>query len=264
MTLRVNQRENSIDEYETKLKDAGINANIVEGLSTALTLESPVSVQSLPGFEQGHVSVQDSAAQIAANLLGESTGRRLLDACSAPGGKTAHALEQGEWQHVVALDQDADRLSRVNDTLMRLNLATRAELHCADAANTDTWWDNTPFDAILLDAPCSGTGVIRRHPDIKLLRRVNDIEKLVGIQRQLLKALWKTLAPGGRMVYATCSVLKKENEQQIRWFLNEQSDASEIALELPYGKNRSTGTVQILPGDAGMDGFFYATLEKAK
>jgi len=263
MTLRVNQLKLSTSHYLEQLNAAGITAATVDGLSTALTLENAVSVQSLPGFDDGHVSVQDAAAQIAAYVLGTGKAKRLLDACSAPGGKTAHALEYGLWRQVIALDQDADRLSRVHDTLQRLQLEGRHELHCADAANTQSWWNGVPFDSILLDAPCSGTGVIRRHPDIKLLRRENDIEKLIAAQRALLTALWQTLAAGGTLLYSTCSILKDENEEQINWFLSEHADASESAIELSFGTSRSIGSVQILPGEHGMDGFFYALLVKS-
>lgn len=263
MTLRVNQRRLSAADYAEQLKGVQIEATPIAGLSAALMLATPVPVHSLPDFDKGHVSVQDGAAQIAAQLLGDGNGKRLLDACSAPGGKTAHALEYGQWRQVIALDQDADRLLRVNETLQRLQIDGRHELHCANAADTNTWWDGKPFDAILLDAPCSGTGVIRRHPDIKLLRRENDIDKLVATQKALLNTLWETLVPGGQMLYATCSVLKQENEAQISWFLAEHSDASEVAVNSPFGSSRSIGSIQILPGEHGMDGFFYALLVKS-
>ncbi len=251
MTLRVNQKQLTTDAYLEKLKDADIDGVRVDAVPSAITLESPVSVQSLPGFEQGWVSVQDAAAQKCAMRLGDGAGKRLLDACSAPGGKTAQAMEQGNWRQVVALDQDPGRLARVDETLQRLNFTSNYELHCADASNLDTWWDSTLFDSVLLDAPCSGTGVIRRHPDIKLLRRDNDIEKLVAMQRRLLTNLWQTLAPGGHLLYATCSILKDENEHQIDWFLQQRSDAKAGQLE------------QILPGEQGMDGFFFASLVKS-
>jgi len=264
MTLRVNQRRLNTADYQQQLQESGIEASIINGINSALILENPSPVQSLPNFDRGFVSVQDGAAQIAAQLLGTGNGKRLLDACSAPGGKTAHALEYGDWSEVVALDQDADRLSRVADTLQRLSFDGRFTLQCADAADTDNWWDSKTFDSILLDAPCSGTGVIRRHPDIKSLRRDSDIETLVELQQKLLTKLWQTLVPGGHLLYATCSVLKDENENQIRRFLTQQDDAREIEIELPFGHQRSTGCVQILPGEHGMDGFFYASLVKAQ
>lgn len=262
MILRVNQRQNSTDSYWQQLRAAGIAATKVEQLDSALRLDSAVPVQQLPGFDQGTVSVQDGAAQLAVHLLGNSDGLRLLDACAAPGGKTAHAIESGSWKEVVALDQDAGRLVRVQQTLKRLQLADACQLVCADASDTDEWWNGLAFDAILIDAPCSGTGVIRRHPDIKLLRRDQDIAALVSTQRKLLKALWEILAPGGRLVYATCSILKAENEQQIEWFLQQQADASELAIDIPYGIQHSAGSAQLLPGDNGFDGFFYAVLTK--
>jgi len=263
MTLRINRRCVSADDYVQQLKESGIDASFVKGLGSAITLEKPAPVQRLPNFENGYFSVQDGAAQIAAPLLGVGERKRLLDACAAPGGKTAHALEYGEWSQVVALDHDADRLLRVKDTLQRLKFDGRYELYCADAAETQKWWDGNAFDSILLDAPCSGTGVIRRHPDIKLLRRESDIEQLVTVQRKLLNALWETLAPGGQLLYVTCSVLKDENERQISWFLDQKADAREINIDLPFGSKRSAGRVQILPGEHDMDGFFYALLARS-
>jgi len=263
MTLRVNRRMVSADDYLQQLIEAEIQASPIDGLQAAINLASPVAVQKLPNFEKGYVSVQDGAAQIAAQLLGNGKDNRLLDACSAPGGKTAHALEYGQWRQVVALDHDADRLARVGETLRRLSVEDRCELHCADAADTQHWWDKKPFERILLDAPCSGTGVIRRHPDIKLLRREQDIETLVATQRKILTALWDTLAPGGQLLYATCSILKDENEEQISWFLGEHDDAREMQVDTPFGSKRANGCVQILPGEHGMDGFFYALLVKS-
>jgi len=263
MTLRVNQQQTSTADYLQQLNAHTINASTINGLDSAVTLERPASVYSLPHFDDGFVSVQDGAAQIAAQLLGRGKGLRLLDACCAPGGKTAHALEHGQWAQVVALDHDTDRLTRVSDTLKRLKFNDRFELCCADATDTKSWWDGTNFDAILLDAPCSGSGVIRRHPDIKLLRRENDIENLVAVQRKLLNATWQTLASGGHLLYATCSVLKDENERQISWFLEQTNDASEVEIDLPFGTLQSVGRLQILPGEQGMDGFFYALLVKS-
>jgi len=266
MTLRVNQRHHTTEQYLKLLADYELHATPVECVPSALVLENATSVHDLPGFSDGQVSVQDAAAQIAGPLLSECSdkgaGMRLLDACSAPGGKTAHALECGDWQQVVALDHDAERLQKVGETLDRLVLHDRALLQSADAANLDSWWDKQAFDSILLDAPCSGTGVIRRHPDIKLLRRASDIDELVKTQQALMLALWSTLKPGGRMLYATCSILKVENEQQLSWFMQQHSDAKPIPLSLGVGQIRESGCVQILPGEQGMDGFFYALLEK--
>ncbi len=263
MTLRVNQSKIKCEDYLHKLDSAGIQATRSDAIETAIQLQSPVAVQSLPAFEQGEVSVQDAAAQYAAVVLGRGEGQRLLDACAAPGGKTAHALEHGQWDEVVALDQDADRLARVEETLMRLQLSDRCQLQCADAANTEQWWDKKQFDVILLDAPCSGTGVIRRHPDIKLLRRNTDIDQLVQTQQQLLHSLWKTLKPGGKLLYATCSVLKPENEHQVNRFLEQQEDAALAEFDLPVGLARPNAGIQILPGDQELDGFFYSLLVKA-
>ena len=262
MTLRVNERHHSAEQYKAVLDNYELQANLVDDVPSALVLEHPSSVHDLPGFVDGHVSVQDAAAQIAASLLGKGSGKRLLDACSAPGGKTAHALEFGDWQQVVALDHDAERLQKVGETLDRLALSDRAILHSADAADLDSWWDKQAFDSILLDAPCSGTGVIRRHPDIKLLRRASDIDELVKTQQALMHALWSTLKVGGHMLYATCSILKAENEHQLSWFTKQHSNAKQIPLSLGVGRVTETGCVQILPGEQGMDGFFYALLEK--
>lgn len=253
MTLRVNQRHGSTEDYLQQLVEAGINATAVPGVPAALLLDNPVPVTQLPGFDAGLVSVQDAAAQLAATYLAQHApmGGRLLDACAAPGGKTAHALEQGVFSPVWALDQDATRLERVAETLARLGLSDACHLQAVDAADLAHWWDDTPFDAVLLDAPCSGTGVIRRHPDIKLLRRDSDIQTLVDLQASLLDSLWQTVKPGGLLLYATCSVLKCENEEQVAAFLARTEDA--------YACEQSR---QILPGEQGMDGFFYAPLRK--
>ncbi|MGQ7845986.1 16S rRNA (cytosine(967)-C(5))-methyltransferase RsmB [Granulosicoccus sp. 3-233] len=253
MTLRVNLRHGTLEQYRQRLLTAGISSRTLPELPAALCLDNPVPVSQLPGFDAGDVSVQDAAAQLAAAYLARHapTGGRLLDACSAPGGKTAHALESGLFADVLALDQDALRLERVADTLQRLGLADACQLQAVDAAEIAQWWDQVPFDAVLLDAPCSGTGVIRRHPDIKLLRRDTDIDALAVLQAGLLDSLWQTLRPGGLMLYATCSILKRENEQQIAAFVERTADAELLEPSR-----------QILPGESGMDGFFYAPLRK--
>lgn len=253
MTLRVNHRSASTEDYQQRLLAAGIPSHEVPEAPSALQLENPVPVAQLPGFEAGQVSVQDAAAQLAAGYLARfaPAGGRLLDACSAPGGKTAHALEQGAFSEVVALDQDASRLERVAETLKRLGLADGCRVQAVDASDLSSWWDELPFDAVLLDAPCSGTGVIRRHPDIKLLRRDSDIQTLVTVQASLLDNLWMTVKPGGLLLYATCSILKCENEEQLAAFLARTPDAVDC------GESR-----QILPGEQGMDGFFYAPIRK--
>ncbi len=270
MTLRVNTLQTSVSDYQQTLKDNDINCQAHNLATDALILQQPLSVEKLPGFFEGKVSVQDAAAQMAARLLqfdqlAQRSEIRVLDACSAPGGKTGHLLETAqhffkpEQIHCVALDKDADRLQKVADNLKRLNLS--AQLIAADAAEVTSWWDGKPFDRILIDAPCSGTGVIRRHPDIKLLRRNTDITELVNTQRSILQALWPLLADGGLLAYATCSVFKEENEQQIDWFLQHHTNA--VELEISYKKPLSAKYGwQIPPAWNDMDGFYYAVLQK--
>ncbi|WP_249976158.1 16S rRNA (cytosine(967)-C(5))-methyltransferase RsmB [Vreelandella olivaria] len=262
MTLRVNQRHNDREAYLGQLTEKGLNGRLCLHSPDGITLDAPCDVTSLPGFDEGDVSVQDEAAQLSAVLLGPALaprpGAHVLDACCAPGGKTAHLLEQFDIA-LTALDSDNQRLARVDDTLNRLGLA--AELQHADATQRD-WWSGTPFDAILLDAPCSGTGVIRRHPDIKKLRRKDDIRQLAKLQRQLLDNLWPLLRTGGTLLYATCSVLPEENAEQIEAFLARTPDAitttpGDIAWGIPSGKGR-----QLFPEQNSHDGFFYARLEK--
>lgn len=253
MTLRVNIQRLSRDHFLQRLQRHGMSARIIDDAPEALQLDEAVPVSELPGFAQGHVSVQDAAAQLAAAQLIHYApeGGRLLDACAAPGGKTAHSLESGHFSNVLALDQDPERLERLEENLSRLNLSARVSVKCADARCVEQWWDGVPFEAILLDAPCSGTGVIRRHPDIKILRRPTDIATLSEIQAQLLDTLWGTLAEGGVLLYATCSILKEENEEQVHAFLRRFPDAC-----------LANGCRQILPSDNGMDGFFYAPIVK--
>ncbi len=259
MTLRVNALRNSRDDYAAQLQAAGIIAHPVPLAPQALTLEKPVDVAQLPGFGDGAVSVQDAAAQLVAPLLNLAPGQRVLDACAAPGGKTAHLLESESQLQVQALDSDAQRLTRVEDTLRRLQLA--AELRHGDAADPQDWWDGKAFDRILLDAPCSGSGVIRRHPDIKLLRTAQDIVALAQQQRRLLDALWPLLAQGGILLYATCSVLMAENQHNLAQFLATHSDAREQPIDTDWGHTQTPGR-QLLPGEHGMDGFYYARLMK--
>ncbi|MGZ5000769.1 MAG: SAM-dependent methyltransferase, partial [Methylomonas sp.] len=215
----------------------------------------------LPGFNQGRVSVQDLAAQLAAKLLDVQPGQRVLDLCAAPGGKTAAILErQPEVQSLLAVDVAEQRLSRVTDNLQRLKL--KADTLVADASQPETWAAGRQFERILLDAPCSGFGVIRRHPDIKLLRRETDIAALQSLQSRILEAAWQMLVPGGVLLYATCSVLKQENELQIEEFLSHHADAEEIPIHGAWGTARPHGR-QILTGNLQMDGFYYARLGKA-
>jgi len=262
MTLRVNLRRQSRDDYAARLAAAEFPCRALPEVASALTLERPVDVAALPGFADGCASVQDAAAQLAAVLLEPETGQRVLDACAAPGGKTAHILEHApDLATVVAVDIDAPRLDRVRENLERLGL--QAQLCAGDAAVPEGWWDGVPFERILLDAPCSATGVIRRHPDIKTLRRADDLQALTRTQARLLDALWPLLAPGGMLLYATCSVLKRENTDQIDAFLRRQPDAAERAVDVPWARACEHGS-QILPGDAGMDGFYYARLVKAQ
>ena len=261
MTLRVNSRCGDRAGYLAQLAEAGIGARAAAFAATAIYLDEPQAVDLLPGFAAGAVSVQDEAAQLCAQLLAPAPGERVLDACSAPGGKACHLLErQPGIAELVALDVDGERLGRVADNLHRLGLS--ATLRTADAAALSSWWDGRPFDRILLDAPCSASGVIRRHPDIKLLRQRDDIGRLAATQGALLAALWATLKPGGRLLYATCSVLPAENDAVVSDFSARQPDARLVAIDVPWGAATACGR-QLLPTPGGPDGFYYALLEKA-
>ena len=256
MWLRNNMRSQSRDEYLAQLAEADIPATSGKG-SDAILLESPKDVMQLPGFETGAVSVQDGAAQWAATLLAPVDGELILDACAAPGGKTCHLLERANIE-LVAVDFDANRLERVQQNLDRL--ALNAKLVHGDAADIDAWWSGDKFDRILLDAPCSATGVIRRHPDIKWLRKQADIEELAQLQSKILDHCWKWLKSGGTLLYATCSILPQENAQQISAFLERTDDATLVAIsEQP---NPDDIGWQITPGMENMDGFYYARLVK--
>jgi 16S rRNA (cytosine967-C5)-methyltransferase len=249
MTLRVNRRRVEALSYLSRLQEAGLEARHLE--NEALTLTRPVPVERLPGFSVGDVSVQDAGAQLAARLLDVQNGQRVLDACAAPGGKTAHLLELADVD-MTALDADAVRLQRVGATLDRLGLTAR--LQAADAARLDAWWDGKPFDRVLLDAPCSASGVVRRHPDIKWLRRPQDIAAFAQQQRRLLDALWKVLARGGKLLYATCSVFNEEDRAMTEDFAARHSDAH-ILGGMP-------GRDGLLLPDHEHDGFYYALLRK--
>jgi len=251
MTLRVNRRHGTAADYLAQLTALGLSAHIIE--PDALQLDKPVPVDKLPGFFAGLVSVQDAGAQYAAHLLDVHDGMRVLDACAAPGGKTAHILECAQVE-MVAVDKDEKRLQRVAGNLQRLGLS--AQLLAGDAAEPEAWWDVQPFDRILADVPCSASGVVRRHPDIKWLRRSTDIAGFAAQQLNILRALWRLLAPDGKLLYATCSVFQQENEQVITAFLAQQPAARRLPIALPES---STG--QILPNDQH-DGFFYALLQK--
>lgn len=260
MTLRVNARTDSREAYLEELAAQGIGAVSAAYTTHGVTLERATDVRQLPGFAQGHVSVQDAAAQLSASLLDLHPAQRVLDACAAPGGKTAQILEtERGLEAMVAVERDPGRLAVLRDTLQRLRL--EAELVQADAADTDSWWDGTAFDRVLLDAPCSATGVIRRHPDIKVLRRDEDIPRLAAEQARLLDALWPLLRSGGKLLYVTCSVLPRENHQQIRAFLQRHGDARLLEITGAWGRDTGVGR-QILPGESRMDGFFYSALAK--
>ena len=227
----------------------------------AIRIDPARPVQDLPGFAEGRVSVQDPAAQLAADLLDCRDGDRVLDACAAPGGKTGHLLERHRNIELTALDRSAERLARVHENLDRIGVADRADLKAADATCTTVWWDGRAYDRILLDAPCSATGVIRRHPEIKWLRTPGQVEEAVIRQERLLDALWPLLRPGGILLYATCSVLKAENREQAEGFMQRNDDATADLSELPWGRRSGPGQ-QILPGDEEMDGFYYARFQK--
>ena len=261
MTLRVNRRRIGRDAWLRKLRSAGMEGVPSPHTPEGVILERAVEVEELPGFAAGEVSVQDGAAQLAARLLDPQPGERVLDACAAPGGKTAHLLElQPELAGLVALDSDKQRLQLVRQNLSRLGLEAR--LRAGDATDPQQWWDGRLFDRILLDAPCSASGVIRRHPDIKVLRRESDISALVVKQQQILESLWFLLKPGGILLYATCSVLKRENVQQLTDFIDKHSDARELPIAAGWGRATTVGR-QVLPGEDQMDGFYYARLQKA-
>jgi 16S rRNA (cytosine967-C5)-methyltransferase len=251
MTLRVNQKKSTTAEYLLLLTQNDIPARIIE--PDAILLAHPLSVEKLPGFMGGLVSVQDAGAQYAARFLDVHDGMRVLDACAAPGGKSAHLLESAQIQ-LVALDKDALRLQRVKENMQRLQLG--ATLLTGDAAQPADWWDGQTFQRILADVPCSATGVVRRHPDIKWLRRPSDIENFALQQQQILGALWPLLDAGGKLLYVTCSIFGRENQQVINAFLSHQPDATQLALAV-HGMRQG----QLLPNDQH-DGFFYALLHK--
>jgi 16S rRNA (cytosine967-C5)-methyltransferase len=266
MWLRVNQRHGSTADYLQRLTAAtGEQHHLLPGFDSAIRLESAKPVSGLPGFASGDVSVQDAAAQLAAQWLANGSNLRFLDACAAPGGKTGHLLElAGTESTLTAVDSDSERLQRVQENLDRLGL--RATLVHADASKPKEWCKDGEFDRILLDAPCSASGVIRRHPDIKVLRRKSDIAQLASLQGRLLRALWPLLAPGGRLLYVTCSVLAEENEAVVKDFLQQTGDAREDRV-LPNNNIRDlmharTCGLQILPGTGGVDGFYFACLDK--
>ena len=260
MWLRVHARATTRDGYLERLHEAGIDGQVDASLPDAIRLDAALPVQQLPGFDDGVVSVQDGAAQRVADALSPRPQARVLDACAAPGGKAAHLAERDPSLRITALDVDSRRVRRMQDGFARLKLDIEAA--AADATRPDTWWDGVPFDAILLDAPCSATGIVRRQPDVLLHRRETDIAALVDAQAMLLDAAWPMLAAGGTLLYATCSILREENAAQVEAFLARTADAALEPLEAGFGHDTGFGA-QRLPGEAGMDGFFYARLRKA-
>ncbi|HEX7129196.1 MAG TPA: 16S rRNA (cytosine(967)-C(5))-methyltransferase RsmB [Rhodanobacteraceae bacterium] len=256
--LRVNSRAATREAMIAALQSQGIAASAHPLLRDALVLEEHADVARLPEFKAGRLSVQDGAAQLAADLLDVRDGMRVLDACAAPGGKACHLLERADPE-LLGLDREPRRVARIRENLARLHL--QCEVRVGDAGAPATWWDGKPFDRILLDAPCSATGVIRRHPDIKLHRRAADIHALARQQRSLLAALWPLLGPGGKLVYATCSILRAENEEVVSDFLRAHAEAQALSFEWPAGRRAGDGW-QILPGEGGLDGMYYAVLMK--
>lgn len=254
MWLRVNSQHHSRDEYLALLEKENITGSTLSEADDAIKLDSPCDVSLLPGFDKGWVSVQDAAAQLSVNYLQPQDNELILDCCAAPGGKTAHILERTNNCKVVAIDSDKFRLKRVYDNLNRLQL--QAEVICGDARTPTAWWSGEKFDRILLDAPCSATGVIRRHPDIKWLRRLNDITALATLQSEIMDAMWQQLKVGGTMVYATCSISPQENVQQVTAFLQRTEGVQLVGSEIDNPGR------QILPGEENMDGFYYAVLVK--
>jgi 16S rRNA (cytosine967-C5)-methyltransferase len=265
MWLRVNQQHHSVAQYIALLEQAEIEVAYTDSFSGAIQLKKAQDVNNLPGFAQGFVSVQDGAAQQAALILNSKAGDSVLDCCAAPGGKTCHILEiTPNIKQMTAIDIEQQRLVRVTENLARLNL--NAKVIAGDAGDPQAWWDKQLFDRILLDAPCSGTGVIRRHPDIKWLRKASDIATLTQLQRQIISSIWPLVKPGGILVYATCSILPEENSEQIQHFLANNQDAELVSIVQKPKQAVATIGWQILPNESlsesSMDGFYYAKIKK--
>ena len=261
-TLRLNPAFASRTDALAQLAERQLPAQVTAFSPVGITLDKATDVDQLPLFGEGGMSVQDEAAQLAAGLLQLQPGQRVLDACAAPGGKTGHILEaEPGLREVIALDSDPKRLLRVAENLTRLRPASAHKMQCGDATDPSAWWDGELFERILIDAPCSGLGVVRRHPDIKLLRKPADIAKLAQLQQQILTALWPLLAPGGVLVYATCSILPQENTQTVEAFVQAQADAQCDTLDVAWGREQPCGR-QLLPQADGHDGFYYARLRK--
>jgi len=258
LMLRANRRRTSRDALIEQLHAAGYQADAHPWLADGIVLPHSSDITRMPGFAQGLFAVQDGAAQVAADIADVHAGQRVLDACAAPGGKACHLLERADIA-LTALEFDAARATRIGQNLERLGL--HAQVRVGDAGDPAGWWDGRPFDRILIDAPCSATGVLRRRPDVRLHRRASDIEALVAQQRRILAALWPLLAPGGRLVFITCSLLRAENEAIVEGFFAGRDDAKAVPLALPAGQAAACGW-QILPGDGDLDGMYYAVFER--
>jgi len=272
--LRVNQQQSNASQYQKLLDELDIESEVSPLADHALKLSQGTDVRLLPGFSDGSVSVQDVGAQLSAELLAASAGQRVLDLCAAPGGKTCHILERdNSIDKLIAVEFDENRILRVSENLQRLKLSDvtmddpRVELIVADAREYEKWWDGKSFDRILVDAPCSASGVIRRHPDIKTLRRESDVEQLVKLQSEILLSAWQMLVPGGELLYITCSIFKDENQHQIGNFLahiaDSSNDAVEIKIEADWGVQCDHGR-QLFPGESEADGFYFCKLKKIK
>lgn len=258
LMLRANRRRITRDALIEQLHAAGYQADAHSWLADGIVLPHSSDVTRMPGFAEGWFAVQDGAAQVAADVADIRNGQRVLDACAAPGGKACHLLERAEIA-LTALECDATRTTRIHQNLDRLGL--QADIRVGDAGDPSGWWDGKLFDRVLIDAPCSATGVLRRRPDVRLHRRASDIEALVAQQQRILTALWPLLAPGGRLVYITCSLLRAENEAVVDRFFAGRDDAKAVPLQLPAGQTAATGW-QILPGDDNLDGMYYAVFER--
>jgi len=261
--LRVNRLQYNVSQYQQLLAEEGVESDVVDLTAAALKLRHGIDVRLLPGFAEGAISVQDAGAQLAAELLDVSAADRVLDLCAAPGGKTCHILERYPGvEKLLAVELEERRMLRVRENLQRLKLESSVELIVADARDTKNWWPGEKFDRILIDAPCSASGVIRRHPDIKTLRRESDIASLVKLQSEILSSAWQTLAAGGELLYVTCSVFKDENQNQMQRFLSLHENAAEIKIEAGWGQLCEFGR-QLLPGEHDADGFYFCRLKKA-
>ncbi|VAW53433.1 16S rRNA (cytosine(967)-C(5))-methyltransferase [hydrothermal vent metagenome] len=264
--LRVNQKQYQSEDYQKLLTENDIESQISafpnQVAASALKLSQGLDVRTLPGFADGAVSVQDVGAQLAAELLEVSGSKQVLDLCAAPGGKTCHLLERyDEIEKVIAVEIEESRVARVSENLQRLQFESRVELIVSDASEYQEWWSGEKFERILIDAPCSASGVIRRHPDIKTLRRESDITSLVEVQASILNAAWQMLAPGGELLYVTCSIFKDENQNQIQAFLSHNNNATETKIDADWGQVCEYGR-QLLPGEFDADGFYYCRLKK--